>query len=474
MAVPALLLALGACDSSRGNAREGIVAQAGGQELTVAAAAEILAPQVQLPNQPEVAKALAELWIDYFLLAKAAAEDSTLASLDMSLLVDQQINQELVMQLRDKVIQVDTTLSEEELQQLYGEELPGGRVRARHILLRVPEGASDAQVDSVRQAAEALRTRILAGEDFATLAETYSQDTGSGANGGDLGTFGRGEMVPPFEAAAFALDVGEVSPVVETAFGFHIIRVEEKVIPPLDENRDQFRAVMQSRRIAEAESLYVASVIDSADIKVDTTTYQTIREMASDPNMALSSRAARRAMVTYEGGTFTVGEVQEWIQTRDPNLRGQVGAATDEQLDGLLRNLTRGELLVAAARKEGLEATPAHRDSLVTGMRDGVKSLAQQMGFLGLTPADGESVDQAANRVVLGVLREVVQGTREVFPLGGVSLALRKQYRAEIFEPSLQATVDRITQLRPAAPPPTTELPVPQDTLSPDTAGGQG
>ena len=76
--------------------------------------------------------------------------------------------------------------------------------------------------------AEELRQRILDGEDFAELAQEYSDDPGSGVNGGDLGWFGHGAMVPSFEETAFALAVGEVSEPVESQFGWHLIEVTER------------------------------------------------------------------------------------------------------------------------------------------------------------------------------------------------------------------------------------------------------
>ena len=98
-------------------------------------------------------------------------------------------------------------------------------VSLSHIF--VEPAASTEQQDKIRPQAEALLERIRAGEDFADLAKEYSQDPGSASQGGDLGFFGRGTMVPAFEDVAFSLKVGEVSDLVQSQFGFHIIRVEE-------------------------------------------------------------------------------------------------------------------------------------------------------------------------------------------------------------------------------------------------------
>ena len=104
----------------------------------------------------------------------------------------------------------------------------GEGVKASHILVRVPEGAPEARKAELRKKTEALLKRARAKEDFAALARASSEDPGSAKNGGDLGAFGRGQMVPAFEQAAFALKPGEISDIVETPFGFHIIKVSEK------------------------------------------------------------------------------------------------------------------------------------------------------------------------------------------------------------------------------------------------------
>ena len=100
------------------------------------------------------------------------------------------------------------------------------RVRARHILIRVDKDASEDKVADARKRIDAALARIQGGEDFAKVAADVSEDPGSKDRGGDLGLFGRGQMVPAFEDVAFQQKDGETSAVVRTDFGFHVIRTE--------------------------------------------------------------------------------------------------------------------------------------------------------------------------------------------------------------------------------------------------------
>lgn len=108
-------------------------------------------------------------------------------------------------------------------------------VKASHILIRMkgsplpvkPE-QKDMSEEEARAKADEIRQKLAAGADFAALAKAESDDPVSGANGGDLGTFGHGQMVPSFEEAAFKMKAGEISQPVRSQFGYHIIKVEEK------------------------------------------------------------------------------------------------------------------------------------------------------------------------------------------------------------------------------------------------------
>jgi len=111
--------------------------------------------------------------------------------------------------------------------QIYKDSIPDQpeAVKLSHILLEI--GASPETLDSLKSKAERIRESAQSGEDFARLASAHSDDP-SGERGGDLGFFKKGDMIPKFEEVAFALNPGEISQVVETQFGYHIIKVEEK------------------------------------------------------------------------------------------------------------------------------------------------------------------------------------------------------------------------------------------------------
>jgi parvulin-like peptidyl-prolyl isomerase len=133
------------------------------------------------------------------------------------------------------------------------------QVRARHILIRVQgspaavrPGEKDLTEAEALAKAQDLRKRIEAGEDFAQLAQQESDDTGSGAKGGDLGFFRHGQMVPSFEQAAFALQPGELSEPVKTPFGYHLIKVEARESKSFEEVRPELERRMRPQQAQKA------------------------------------------------------------------------------------------------------------------------------------------------------------------------------------------------------------------------------
>src|SRR5439155_18040041 len=123
-----------------------------------------------------------------------------------------------------------------------------------HILIKVKQGeAKEGHPDEeAKKIAQGLLDQVKAGKDFAEVAKKSSEDQGSAAQGGSLGCFARGRMVPEFENAAFSLGPGETSDLVKSPFGYHIIRVterKEEAVPPLSQVKERIRQALVADRV---------------------------------------------------------------------------------------------------------------------------------------------------------------------------------------------------------------------------------
>lgn len=427
-----------------------VVARAAGHELKVEDAARLLAVNPEIPADPQIVQRLAEVWVDYTLLATAAAEDTTLAGVNLEKFTQPIREQMLVMKLRDRVIRPDTLFTEEALQQRWAAEGPGAEIRARHILLRVPGDATAAQRDSVRQLAEQLRQRAAGGENFAALAQEHSQDPGSAARGGDLGFFSRGRMVAPFEEAAFQLQPGEVSPVVESPFGLHVIRMEERRQQELATQREQFRQFLVQRAEQEAETAYLDSLAAAGTVAIRPDALPVVREIAQNPNRQLRGRMTTRVLATYRGGDLTSGEFAEYLRTVPPNIQNAFATAPDDQVEGALRQLAQKELLLREAEAQGLALTQAELDSLHVEARTAVREIVQLSGF---AQQAGNGTNQVLEQRVRELIEGAIRGERQLVPLGPLSFALRDAYRAEVNANAFPQVVTALERIRGAQPP---------------------
>jgi peptidyl-prolyl cis-trans isomerase C len=453
----AVALSVPACESfgQALGAHKNVVARAAGNELSVDEAASLLEENPQLPNQAQVVDALANLWVDYTVLAQAATKDTTLKSIDLQALVKPALEQDMVWQLRDRVVHPDTLISDAELQKLYDQESPAMQVRARHILLRLPPDATPAQRDSTMKLAERIRTDLVAdsGKNFAELAKKYSQDPGSKDKGGELGFFSRGQMVAPFDQAAFALQPGQISNVVETPFGLHIIQVEERKNTPFAEAKDQFRQTTIRQRVQQAEQTYVQQLTDTMNITVADGAYDVVKDLAKKPEMKLSGRAAGRALVTYKGGALTAGEVMDLLRSLPAQQRSRFASAPDDQLKDVLTGLGKNEILVNEARRLGLSPTKQQQDSIMQIARTQLASVVKSTGLLAIKPQAGENESQAISRKVRALLSSVVKGQQNVIPLGPLAYELREQYSGQVYERSYPNVIAKVQAARPAAAP---------------------
>ena len=202
------------------------------------------------------------------------------------------------------------TIPEAELSAFYQQNIAQyqtpGQVRASHILFKT-EGKDEKAVEA--KAAEVLKLAKAPGADFAALAKQYSEDESNNSNGGDLDYFGRGRMVPEFENTAFAMKNGEVSDLVKTSFGFHIIKMVDnkpESTRPLAEVRGEIEEQLKWQR-AQAEAEKIAKSLEG-----------TIKTQAD-----LDRVAAERKMQVTETGLILLAEPIQGVGSQ-PELSGRL------------------------------------------------------------------------------------------------------------------------------------------------------
>jgi hypothetical protein len=426
----------------------GLVARAGDYELTVDDAVSLLVDEESLPGQATVVRSLAELWADYILLAEAVAEDSTFANVDFGGLIQPLLDQMMVLDLRDSVIQLDTSITQDELERLYAEDASTVQLRARHILLTYPPQATQAQRDSVRAELEGIRARVLAGTSFEQMARTYSQDPGTASAGGDLGYFGRGDMVAPFEEAAMQLEPGQISDVVQSPLGLHLIQLVDRRVPSFSDVSEDFRQFVLAQRNATAESTFVADLEERASPTVAEGAVGVARELARSPDTRLAGRAADRPLVQWDGGAFTAGELLTLLRAEQPALRDEVIRGTDEDLEGFLLAQARRELLVQEAHRAGLDPTPARIDSMETEARSQLRAAARSIGLMSLDQAPGEPRERAIARAAREALADNLSGATRIVPLGLVGFQLREGVPIVIYDAGIGDVLIQVATAR--------------------------
>lgn len=244
------------------SADDDVVATINGIQITegelVIAQSELDSQFQKLPDDKKRAAALSALFEIKMMSAEAAAKG---LDKDPAIVRKLKFLAERAMHSAFVESQLVASLSEEEIRARYDKEIaaqpPVNEVRASHILVKTEEEAL------------AVVKRLDAGEDFAALAKEKSSD-GSAAEGGDLGYFGPGRMVPEFEKAAFALEVGAYTKIpVKSQFGFHIIKVVDKRIqqpPAYEQVKEQIRSVLLSEKyFALVKSLRAAAKVEVTD-----------------------------------------------------------------------------------------------------------------------------------------------------------------------------------------------------------------
>ncbi len=466
----AATLGIAACDGFKEalTAHVDVVARAGTQELSVTRLADLLG-NAKVPLRKDVANAVADIWISYQLLGYAGAHDDTLHDAKIA---DEamwsMVAQEKSKAFYDKVAKDWGKVDSASLPAKYA---AGEMLAARHILLMSPrQGMTQKSRDSVRAELEKIR-RTVTPANFADVAKAKSQD-GSKANGGALGVFPPGAMVPEFEAAVKSLKPGEVSGIVETQFGFHLIKRQT-----YDEVAKEFAQAYGQIATQKAESTYMAAMETAADVQVKSGASKTVKEVAQDVD---SHRDDKATLVTWKGGSLTAARLVKWIGAMPPQarIREQLAQAPDTAIPYFLKQIARNELVLKAADSAKTvpdSAAMANIRNAFYGQVSGAMSELKVSPFFlkdsAKTAAERERL--AASRIDAYfdlLLAEKAQFVNVPEP---VSTALREKYESRVVEAGIERALERAAKIRQvadstrAAQQPASAVPMPGATPAP-------
>ncbi len=437
-------------------------ARVGSQELTVTTLAEVISTS-QAPLEAEVARSIAELWVNYQLAALAAARGDTMtdtATMDGGLW--SAISNMRVRQLYDEVSKSWPTDSSVSPEARYAS---GELMSARHILMQVGQDATPEIVEAQRKKAEAIRAEATPAN-FARLA-ARSDEPGAGDRGGDLGVFPKGAMVPDFESAVLALQPGEISPVVRTSFGFHVIFRK-----PYSEVEAEVAAQASQRNLVQAESLYLAKMEAASQVKLASNAAGTAKDVARNP---LGFRNDKSSVADYTGGKLTAARLADWVAAYPPqaSLRPQLINAPDSVAERFVTQIVRNELLLRMADSAKVVVNPEEVANLRMAFRNNLTMAWTTMGVepatlsdSAKTPAEREALAGSRVNTYFGKLvKNEVQFADVAYP---VSRALQTKYEFSLNDAGLERAIERARQLRAAADsaPPVSpmDLPMPTDT----------
>lgn len=456
-----------------------VAGSAAGQELTVERLADLAGHAKRVPLRADVLTGLASVYLDYTVFAVEAARGRDLD--DSALVLAAQwpaVAQIRWERFHDGVMAERTTLTPQATDSAYG----AGTVRLfQHLLIQVPPNAAPPELDRKGKQAQGLLRQVVAqrGANFADLARRFSDDPGSKTRGGYLPAGGRGQFVPAFDSAAWALAPGGVSGVVRSPFGFHIIRR-----PPLGEVRDSFRTALQAARTVHFDSLYLDSLSTHRHLELRSSAPAVVRQAVSQ---VVAARDDDRTLASYQGGAFRVKDLARWLLALDPNDVRGVASASDAQLNQFVRVLTQRDLLLRQVDSAGVPLTAADWKQVRAEYDSALATLERLSGISPRRLKDSATTAPARTRLAMAQVDAYLdgalkQGKAQLFPVPPfLASALRQGEPWSLNEAGIARALERAQAIRasvdsttPSGAPPTGFKPAPGPPPVPRDSGKRG
>ena len=300
---------------------------------------------------------------------------------------------------------------------------------ASHILLLTNDSTPGAK-EAVKRKIDAIRGQVNS-SNFAALAAANSQDPQSATQGGSLGVFPRGAMVKEFDEATAALKPGEISPVIETQYGYHIIRR-----PLFSEIRAQFVNAMMQGGTQMAEANYLEGLEKAANVEVKPGIAAPVRAVVAYPSAHIKDKTV---LATYKSGKFTSADLARWMETFPPQaqIAERVKTAPDSAMPQFVKNFVRNELVLRAADSAKIGPDTAELAQVRRAFKG---ALANAWTSLNVDPvkldsaakSKGEKMKLAAQRIEEYVTKLLAQQAPYVDVSQPIQNVLREKYDYKI------------------------------------------
>jgi peptidyl-prolyl cis-trans isomerase D len=318
----------------------------------------------------------------------------------------------------------------------------GNNVRVlQHILFRVEPNAVPEVRNVARKKAEGALARVKGGADFGAVASQVSEDPGSKADKGFLPPTPKGRFVPAFDSVGWSLAPGAVSGVVETPFGYHIIKR-----PAPEAVRDRLTAYLAQSAGTRLDSIYMDSLAIKANIKVAKGAAAAMRAASQNPEEA---RRSQQKLTTFKGGELTLAEFLRWIQALPPQYAAQLRQADDSMLTQFAKVLSQNVLLLRQADSAKIQVTPAEWQSMAANYRSQLDTLRVEMGFGRDTTELWDSTVAKNDRKKVAAVKveryfdQLVSGKSRLRPLpSALASLLRDRYDYKIYNSGLNRAVE--------------------------------
>ena len=430
------------------SAHADVAATAAGQSLSAEALAEMMGKAKGAQMNPETAEFIATVWSDYTLFAQAVARGTLKTDSAMVATV-------LWPQVAEAkgAIWYDTLAARREQPQ------PGAAdsmyladtVRVlQHILIGVQATASPEERAAAKKKAQLALNQLQQGANFDLLASQLSDDPGSKANGGWMPPAKPGAYVTAFDSAAWRLNPGQTSGLVETPFGYHIIRR-----PTMEDSREKVVAYLTQDATRRLDSIYMDSLSIQYDLAISADAPALMRAGLADKS---GMRKSGKAISKYKGGKLTVAEYLRWLSALPPQFASQVREASDEQLTQFAKALSTNQLLLAQADSAGI-TLPADQWAAMEASYQGVIDTLKLTIGLGADVIDPSAAVSERERVAQGrvedFFNQVFAQTARLRPLpGALGQVLRDQEGGKISQPGITRAVELASAASLQAAPP--------------------